>query len=348
MRYFSICAFMALMIVLNFWDTGCMGDPFREGRVRDLVFLAAPMIGWYWSRKIPAFLCAIWVWAVWLWAYWGMDHYGFMTVMLPILFFYFVHTFVRTSVWTVMAALRLSYIFQACLGILQGMHWIGNIYGESWRRVDAVGTVGQETLLGSFLAPLCVVALLKWSRVEFVIGLIACYLCSSSMTMAALGGSLMVYAWKIHGKRVAAAVAASGFALLGGFYLSWSFDNPFFNTSGRSAMWPYAFAAIPEHWLGWGPGAWAGLYPRWDVPKILGLWPELHSEPIWLQFELGWPAVVLAVLGFTSLMVTTRNNVKAIIVGGLLVNSLGNSTFHYPVSALLMCIALCLPEPEHG
>lgn len=340
--------FLAVLIPVNVWDVTSLGDPFREGRVRDLVFLAAPLIAFIWSHRLPGWICLFWCWSVWLWAYWGMDAYGWAPIALTPLFVFFARALVRLEPRLVMLALRISFSLQAALAIPQFLGWNPTMWIEHGKKYGPIGTIGQETLLGSFLAPLVIVAIWEWTLWEAALGLVVCVICNSTMTVAALGAALVMAVWKRIGPRAAAGVALLGALLSPVGLILKPEDNSFYNTSGRSYVWGVALEKYWDHPMGWGPGSWEGLYVSWGIPQDKGTWPQLHSEPLTALFETGWLGLAIALLGISLTLRATRNPVKATILGGLFVNSWGNSAFHYPVTAFVFCLALMMPEPHEA
>lgn len=340
--------FLAVMVPVNVWDVTSLGDPFREGRVRDLVFLAAPLIAFTWARRLPAWICMFWCWSVWLWAYWGMDAYGWGPIVLTPLFLFFARGLVRLEPRVVMLALRVSYSVQALLAIPQWFGWNPTMWIERGKEYGPIGTIGQETLLGSFLAPLVIVALWEWSVAEALLGLVVVAMCNSTMTVVALGSAFVMMIWKRLGLRSGAAAGVLFALLLPVGLVFKPEDNSFYNTSGRAYAWGVAWEHFWKHPWGWGPGAWSGLYVSWGIPQDKQRWPELHSEPGTALFETGWPGLLIALSGILLTLRATRNPVKATIIGGLFMNSWGHFTFHAPVTALMFCIALMLPEPDEA
>lgn len=343
-----LLVFLAVMVPVNVWDVTSLGDPFRDGRVRDLVFLAAPMIAFIWSHRLPAWICMFWCWSVWLWAYWGMDAYGWAPIALTPLFLFFARGLVRLEPRVVMLALRVSYSIQAAMAIPQFLGWNPSMWIEHTKKYGPIGTIGQETLLGSFLAPLVIVALWEWSVAEALLGLVVVALCNSTMSVVALISALVVMVWKRLGLRSAAALGALCVLLFPVGLILKPEDNSFYNTSGRAYVWEVAWEKFWAHPWGWGPGSWAGLYVSWEIPQDKGTWPQLHSEPLSALFETGWIGLGIVLLGVALTLWNTRNPVKATILGGLFMNSIGNSTFHYPVTAFLFALALSMPEPDEA
>lgn len=347
MRWYAA---LVSLLVLNCWDDSIMGDPFRDGRVRIFIWAVAPFLAWVMRPQVGWLLASLWLWAVAVWAYWGMDGYGWQWITYPPLFVLGTRAMVRHGEDMMWKALRVSYWIQACLGVLQWAKIWGDFWpGTHWRPDGALGTIGQETLLGSFLAPLVAVAFFRWSPEEALLGALVCVLCDSSMTMGALGVAAVVALWKRIGIRAAAGLSGVGISCLGLYWALWRVDNSFFNTSGRTPVWETALNFFPEHaWIGWGPGAWAGLYTHWDIPKVLGEWLQLHCEPLDIVFATGWPGLAMAVTWTALTLLKTRNADKAALIAGLVANSLGNATFHYPVTGFLMAFAIALPEPHEN
>lgn len=335
--------FLVLLGVLNLWHEGTpSGDPFREGRTRILVMIMAGPLGMMLAHRV-GILGLVWGWAVFVWAYWGMDSYGWWTLAAPPFFLLVGRDLVRRSQVGVWSALRWSFGIQAVLGILQAWHLIPDLFHDHWRPDGALGTIGQETLLGAFLAPLVPVAFFRWSALEAFTGLLCCFLCSSSMTLAALGGASVVALWKRFGTRPALGLIFVGISCLGLAWMGHRPDSELFSASGRIPVWQAAWIHIPVHpWIGWGPGSWYGLYATWGIEDRT-IWGYLHSEPLQLLLELGWPAFALACFAFLVEILDAEAD-AATIITGLLVNSLGNFPFRVPVTGLLLCLALAMPR----
>lgn len=340
---------VAVSVPIFIW--GPPGDPFRDGKVRWMVICLIPLVVVAASRKVEFFLCVWWGWMTFLWAWWGLDHYALLEILLPPLFVFGAKALVELSEGAVWMALRLSYLTQAALGVAQWAKVAPPIWSDYWRATGAIGTIGQETLLGAFLAPLVCVALWRWTKLEFLLGLVACAGCAlpggvtSSMTVAALGGGMAMALWKRVSFRTGLSFCALGFSCLILAGLLHPHDNSFLNTSGRWPVWVIAWGRILENPIGWGPGSWSALYPHWNIPSALGTWKQIHSEGMFALFETGFPGLIFALVGISGILVFTRNPCKATIIGALAVNALGNSTLHYPVTAFLAALALALPEP---
>lgn len=342
----ALYVFLVFALFLNAWDPTVVGDPFRDGRLRILIMLLAPLFGWIFGKRVGFWLALLWVWSVELWAFWGMDDYGWQAIMFPPLFVFGAKLLVELSEGAAWGAMRISFLAQAALGCAQALKLAPDLFTSHWRPDGAIGTVGQETLLGSFLAPLTVVAFFRWSVPEAVLGLTCCFLCNSSMTLGALGGAAVVALWKRVSLRSALALSALGSSLVALWWAIGPADGSFFNPGARTLVWAHALPFARQHPLGWGPGSWQGLYPFFDLPVAWGTWLQLHNEPLQIFFELGWPGLLIAAIWVFGAIFHTRNSDKATLIAGLALNSAGNFTLHAPMTGLLLAFAISLPEKE--
>lgn len=323
---------------------GALGDPFRDGKLRIMVYLAAPVIAWAACFRLPPALCLLWIWWVWLWAYMGLDSYGWAEVALPV-FFLFGARYV-TRLGSVLPAVRACYVLQVGLALLQILGWCPPIFDGHGTK-ELIGTMGQFTLLGAFLAPLVPYAFFRWSMVEAALGFIVVVASGSAMSIAALCAALVAMFWKEVSFRLALAATGLGGAITGLLYLGLP-DNSFFNTSGRIYVWRLAWERIKERPWGWGPGSWEGLYTFWNVPSATPYvtWDRLHSDWLQLVFEGGWISAAIAAVYVAGFLFWTRSSFRAAVVAGLAVNALGNFPFHFVPTAFLFALAIAMPEPH--
>lgn len=325
------------------WDPWGLGDPFRDGRLRILVYFGAPMIAWAACSRISPILCVLWVWWAWLWAFMGPDSYGWKEVALPPFFLFAARYVSRLSPAGTLSAVRVCYLFQAALALVQFIGYAPPFDGIP--SSEPMGTMGQFTFLGTFVACLVPYALFRWSQAEAFLGLLAVVCTGSAMSLAALGAATVAVFWKQISFRLAAATTGLG---LGAMAILWFTlpDNSFFNTSGRIFVWRLAWERIKERPWGWGPGSWEGLYTFWNVPSVTpGLvWDRLHSDWMQLVFEGGWISGVMAAAYIIGLLRWTRSSFRAAVVAGIAVNALGNFPFHFAATAWLFCLAISLPE----
>ena len=346
-------AWLIVVTTITAWDPGLFGhagstaDPFRDGKLRLLVYCLAPVLAWVLSARISPILCVLWAWWVCLWAYMGLDAYGWKEVALPPLFLLGARYVTRLSPVGTERALRACYLVQVLLALTQILGWAPPFDGIP--STEPMGTMGQFTFLGAFVACLVPYALFRWSAAEAFLGFLAVVSTGSAMSLAALGAATVAVFWKEISVRLAASTAALGLAISGGLWVTLP-DNSFFNTSGRSYVWALAWERIKERPWGWGPGSWEGLYVFWNVPSVTPrlTWDRLHSDWLQLVFEGGWISGILAALFVAGFLVHTRSSLRAAIVAGLAVNALGNFPLHFAATAWLLCLGIAFPEDHEA
>lgn len=341
----AIVSWLIVVTTIMAWDPWGLGDPFRDGRLRILIYIGAPLLAWICCTRISPVLCLLWTWWVCLWAFMGPDHYGWKEVALPPLFVFAARYVAVMSPGGTRSALRLCYLAQVAIALVQVLGYAPPLLTGSSPSTEPMGTLGHFTLLGAFVAALAPYAFMRWSVIEGILGIVAVICTGSAMAAAALGAAFVVVFWKIIGPRLALATGLLG---LSGAGLLWAVlpPNSFFNTSGRSYVWALAWDRIIERPLGWGPGAWEGLYPFWNVPSVTPHveWTRLHSDWLQLVHEGGWPAGALAALFVAGFLFHSRSALRASVVAAIAVNALGNFPFHFAATAWLFCLAISLPE----
>lgn len=321
-----------------------MGDPFRDGRTRILIYLGAPLLALVASRKISPILCVLWTWWVWVFAWYGPDNYAWHAVVIPPFIVFLARWCVILDHRMVIFCLRISFWIQVLIYLAQTMGWSPQLFDAPV--TVPMGTLSQFTLFAAFIAALTPYAFLRWSPLDGMLGIAVVALTGSAMGLGSLGVGFCLIFWKSISRRLALATAGLGGAILG---LLWAVlpDNSFMNSSGRTALWPLVWDFAQQRPYGWGPGSWEGLYPFWGVPRaVAGQWLEIHSDWLQLRFEGGWPAVVLAAGYIIGLLYWTRNPLKASVCGAMAVNALANFPFHFTATGFLFCLAMAMPEPH--
>lgn len=264
--------------------------------------------------------------------------------------------FVNTVVWV--------GAFQSVIGILQffGIHFLWfpanrpSIFDHDWGALndwhEVCGTLGQHTILGSFLA-LCLAPALwckNWLASILIFTCIILTRSSMSIGCAIVVSGLylcyrfkpkfMFYFW--------CGVAAIGFTVW------WNFPDLYFGGTkhslfkllGRDKIWPIAWELFKQQpYLGRGVGFWA-LWSEKNIGLMFGggIWDKVHSEPLQMLVEQGLIGASFCLYAAYEFIRSFKLTWHHALVVGLLVNSLANFPFHLMGHAILFCVAwiLCM------
>lgn len=228
---------------------------------------------------------------------------------------------------------------QAVFGLAQWAGWNPWGYVNAWELGKPTAFMGQETTLGAFLAAALAPALFT-RRYFSAATIFACILATkSSMSVAAGGAVALIWLytiWPVH----ACALATFGLLIAAGG-VAFRPHDPIFAMNLREYLWQLGLDAYRERPIfGWGPGS-------WQDRRVLfrGVWVSyVHSEPIELLAEYGRVGGVLALLALARFLDRWRFTWHHAMVVGLLVNSIGNFTFHLAASGTLFLLGWILSE----
>lgn len=334
---------LGIFAALNLMDYATVpgGDPFRDGKIRYLFLLSAPLSYVYfkkWLGYAPAmFVClAIVSFAV---------HNFMLYATWPLLLILVVmavavagvklgeETFAKILLWS--GGLQTGFaLVQLCFGF----HFFYQPTDE-WAMHIPVGLYGNETVLGPFLLACLCPAL--WDRRWVLSGVMVVALVASlsSMTIGSLGVVLFLYAWKRLGGGIAAAVAAAGAFALGLLYVL-DPTHPMLDWDGRGVIWKYGWKAFQERPLfGHGVGAWAGellgKYAPMYATELRTMPKQLHCDVLDFLVEYGLVGASLFVYPVLSFLRNFRPTWKHAACVAILVNGLANFPLCLPPIAVV-------------
>jgi len=344
------------------WDYHHFGSYQRAGREKLLLFVAAALagvrIGKIWTPTIGVFYA--YVVGSWL-------HFSLVPWVLPVADKVFLYQpDGTTEVACLTASLFLiplvakavsrrtfeDTILAASLihGALGGANLMGKYPFFDVVKHDEnlpIGLLGQQTLLGPFLAYgaalACVRAIEAQGRVErtacAVLGafsLVIALATKSSMTIGSLLAAGVTIAAFYFGVARAAMVAGLGAGVVA---LANRLDSNILWHSGRLETWQNALGLYRYRpWFGFGIGAWEPVSHA--IAEVLGdqySWTYAHSEPIQGLMELGGVGMgilglaALGILGRIHFLYLFRDRSRLTWVLGLVVfgvNSAANFTLH--------------------
>lgn len=308
-------------------------DAFIFGKVRVAV-AGAGILGAVALRWTNALLGLFLAWITYLWVRDGLQGYGATTVLMP-----WVLVFIAMAVDELVDAERFAMLV-SCLGVLQAIYAFFQIAGlDFWvyQAVEgyefagkALGLQGHPTALSPFLALSVCWFVRRRTWIPAAITFAAVVMARSSMGMLSLGAGLAYMLWR-EKPRLAAVLVLAAAAGLG----AWKYVQPMggpLDLDGRQFLWPYAVEALKVRPLtGVGPGAWAGLYPVWQVPGD-HIWRHVHSDILEALIEFGAIGGLLILAGLVVAFDEAGRwgSWMGAWLAVLVVNSAANFTMHLP------------------
>lgn len=225
-------------------------------------------------------------------------------------------------------------------------------------RVFPVGLMGQATKNGAFLAIAMGMALGLKDYLSAAVISAAAILTCSSFTFLALGGAAVVFLRPYLGKALLGVTCFAGAMSVSIAYIINPFWTPFLD-NGRFIAWKAAILAWWDKafWLGFGPGSFAAIYPKYFQPAALnyGEFHQSHNDYVDALFSFG------ALGGFALLMgsiflgtyywhhwwINEEEKPPTILaaecgLAAILLNALGNFPFQLAPHYLLAVIFLAL------
>lgn len=168
-----------------------------------------------------------------------------------------------------------------------------------------IGTMGQTTKFGAFIATIAVLAFAIRDYPAAVLCFIAALLTGSSFTALGLFAGLLINLRRVFGRPITLGTVL--LALFGGYALySWNPHAHIFTPNGREKVW----AAVIDAWwngpqlLGFGPGAFGELFSVHFQPKELayGSFKQAHNDYLEIPFAFGWMGIVFFLGLFISIL----------------------------------------------
>lgn len=221
-------------------------------------------------------------------------------------------------------------VLQAVFGLAQYFGWDPYGYVEPWFKNKPTGLMGQETLLGAFLAAALAPALFRGRYLSSAVILLCIYATHSTMSALAAGAVIFLWLWRLEPILAIALTGLMGFAL--GIVHTLRPDHPFFSATGRVEFWQLGYAEhLKRPTFGWGPGAWQ------DKQIVLhDLWLNyLHNEFIELLVEYGRVGATLAALALLQFLWRFRLTWHHAMCAAILVNACGNFPLHLAATGTL-------------
>jgi len=195
-----------------------------------------------------------------------------------------------------------------------------------------VATLGNQNFFAAFIA-ISVVFFIRrrWWVFLPVIGLaLACAKTSTAIAAALISCAFYFWGWKGAGLSIIPAVA---------YYVLFKIPVHSLSLGTRLEYWIDALSKISNSWhtliFGVGPGVY------WQFQN------ELHSEPVYLLFNLGIVGlIIVAAYIFRSFTQCTDRRLQAALLA-VVVDSFGNHVMHTAPTALLVIIILGLIDRKN-
>ena len=359
---------LILLLLLTFWslawDYQHFGEFQRTGRTKILLAGAAALAAIRFARS--------WHWTVGLFYFYFVAnwlHFGFQPWVLPISGKQFLFETAgleevigltatlflvpiiaeRISRRLIENTILLASLVHCAIGALN----LAGIYPFLATKVSPegnlpIGLLGQQTLLGPFLAFAFVLSIIRMfeavrgegdpgayaalALLNFAIALLT----KSSMTYGAMAAGLA--ALFVFGLGLLPAIMMAALSATALLVASW-FDPNIAWHSGRMEPWKDAYSLHQlRPWFGFGVGGWEPISQM--IKEVRGYqfpWTYLHCEPLQTLFELGrvgvgiLAAAGVALLGRLHFLYLFRDRENLTWIVGLAVfgtNSLANFTLH--------------------
>lgn len=321
------------------------GNPFRHGKIYFFLLAASLLVcQWLWRRFDP-FIAVLYFFWFGTWLFYDVENYGVLSAVLPLVFLFVADKAVEKR-QLFFFLLRSMVLFQCALSIPNVFFNKYFFFDQDQRLLNtATGTIGHFTVYGAFLGSLFGYACERWTKYEA--GLIGfCVLLSgSTMSIVAAVASFVALALKKSNFRNVALISAFClFAFL--FFAALLPKLELMNDNGRLRIWAIAINNWKEMpFFGWGPGAWSGLYPKWNAGTFGGKWGHLHFDWLEILFHGGAVCFALSVIAYARLIVRA-SPATASILAGLGANAVGNFTWQVPTTGFLMAAAVAIATKE--
>jgi len=343
----SALALAVVVIVITFYFHGGV-QGIRAGKMLALVIVASMLWAWTLARKVSWSAGALMAVAAL-----SAVSAGFGPTHAPVLVFVTCGTFLmwwcaevgiaksRPVLWAFVG----SAVLQALYGFAQTQGidpiFVRTTFQDQWL---PVGTLGQQTLYGPFLAAACGAAIFL-EPVLLVVLLPAALLTLSSMTFLSLCAVAGVYVVHRAGLKIAAGCLALLIVLgAGAFFL---FPSSFaFDDQGRFQIWRSALKLWSDRpFFGYGLGSYPVLAPLDQSVKLAtehGYFIQAHNDYVQVLFEtglLGFLVVLGAFFevgrGIKRTFGTKEGKAWTAVFAAIAANALGNFTFHVAPLALI-------------
>lgn len=337
--------YVGAFMLLNLMDYRKIVDPFRDGKVRHLALLLAPVSFFTFRRHLtwaPAYFGAL---AVFSFTVNDYRQYSCFPLLLILGTLVMSCVLVKQGEDFFARSLVIMGAFQAAIALLQtrGVHIFFTPVLEA-EYYNPVGLIGHATVLGPTLVAALCPAL--WRKQYWLSALIfaATLATKSSMTYGALAVVALIFTWHQKGFLWACVAGLLLATLMGAAYLLFP-DSSAWKLTGRAVLWEYGWLAFMENPLwGSGPGSWMGIFlPRYkgELLQIFETsWPkQLHSD--YLEFLIDYGAIsampLLVALG--QFLRSFQPSWKHAICAGMLVNATANFPLCLPPTALILVVA---------
>lgn len=230
---------------------------------------------------------------------------------------------------------------QAAFGLAQFFGWDPYGFAEPWFLYKPTGMMGQETLLGAFLAATLAPALFckRWLSAATIF---ACILATkSTMSAAAAGAVIFLWIWSV------SPLAALGLCLsgAGAGLAAYLYDpfHPFFSATRRGELWALAWKEHLERPIfGWGVGSWQPKEIMWLGLRV----DQVHNEYLEALVEYGWTGMALILGALVRFFRRFHLTWHHAMVAGVLVNAIGNFPLHLAATGTLFLIGWILSERQ--
>lgn len=326
-------------MALNSVYTGYGGDPFRDGKTI-LFMVVATLVGSFWiGRSTDWCLGAAHAVFTLSWAYSGARVFGLLPVLGPIALLACAQICASNEK---LFLLLLRVTTWAQLGLAAYQRFGGRTFGGNNPAYDYTmqGSFGNQVVVGAFFAMMVPLAFRFWSAREGLLITLFCLFSGSTMAVLALLGAFLYYLWRLRGRdAIYLGLIALGACILGAVLFP---QVEFFSISGRQVPFRRAWELILLNPWGYSPGSWLAGYQNWQVPYPR-IWSPMHSDPLQLLFEGGWPTFLLAAIGCFRVL-SRVSLVYGCALAAVLVNSLGGFPFHLSALAFLAVTFLVMGQ----
>lgn len=351
LTWFAVLCCLALVGVDLFHDSVLYReDMFRNGQARYLLFAFIAVCTWTLCRCNPAW-AIFWGYTFLLWAVNDWPSYGVLDVILIAAALVTGDAIRRLYKETyVVLALACLAAAESVYGILQSFGidpYFGVANGFIARnRVEAYGTLGQNTLLGAFagIGFLIFIGLKPTTRTRAAFlwaGVILCgtavIVSHSSMAILGTGAGYWYLLWRRNWK-FTIALSLVGMATFAAAFTKYK-DAEFFGLSGREVLWPQVINVwMRSPYFGNGPGFWAGGLPTFNIQGMgYHRWYQVHNDFLQVLPEQGAVGLIIVLTGILLFFskARTMDPIFGALGLALCVGCLGNFLMHVTCFGLI-------------
>lgn len=279
------------------WDYQMMGQYQRVGRVKFFLLATAAIIAirvgkaWHWTLGL------FFLYVMGSNLHYGIPVYSSIDMMLfTATLLVIPEVWNRISRYVIEHTILAASVIHCVVGILN-LFWIFPLHRptEHFAKNDAIGLLGQPTVLGPFLCLAFAIALSRALRggkgravyIGIAILNVALVIATgSAMSLASLAVVVLVFLLFYGGIRTLYALIVVVVALIA---LAYHSNDSLVGFSGRIAPWQFAIEKWQARpWFGYGLGSWSQLAMElMQIQRETRPWVQLHQEFLQGLIEFG-------------------------------------------------------------